>query len=370
MMPKRRVPNGVNILKKDGHVTVCHISPFTKTKGGITTVLTSYACAEDEAISFRFVESHRDGSLSQKIAQMLHAIIHAIRLRLFDNIDIAQVHVGDFPSLYRKMLVSLPFFIFYPGKTILHLHGAAFLTEYGRQPRLGRWMARCFIHRFDLVIVLSEKWKFDLESVFKLRSVLVLPNAVDIPKEYPTRNLTLPRRFLFLGSIGARKGVFDLIKASSVVNSAVESFSVKVGGNGDSLKLISAIRQYELMEVINYIGWVTSSVRHEAFMDSHVLILPSYAEGAPMSVIEGMAMGMPIISTKVGAIPEMVKDGYNGILVEPGDLQGLADAMITLCMNNTLAEDMGRRSYEIAKSNYSFDTHFRNLSAAYFKLKQ
>ncbi|MET3473686.1 glycosyltransferase involved in cell wall biosynthesis [Novosphingobium sp. 1529] len=291
-----------------------------------------------------------------------------LTLRLTRQIDIIQIHIGDFPSIYRKMLVALPLMIMPRSKTILHVHGAAFLNEYAQQPKWAQALVRRFIQRFDLVIALSEKWRSDLQTLFQIKSILVLPNAVNVPEQPPERDLSTERKFLFLGHIGSRKGVFDLLNATQKMESDNTPFSLKIGGNGEILKLNAAIDQAALGNKVSYCGWVTGRVRDEVMNQSHVLVLPSYAEGAPMSILEGMAMGMPVISTRVGAIPEMVQHGKNGFLIEPGDIDGLIKAMTILSQDEKLCRAMAINSHTIAKEYFSLTAHEAMLHNAYNNL--
>ena len=349
-------------------ITVCHVSPLRNTKGGITSVVMSYAASTDWPIDCSFVEPHRDGTGAQKFIHMIRAFGQAFLFCFARKIDIVQVHVGDFPSIYRKMLVTLPFFLLLRCRRILHMHGAAFLTEYGRQSSFGRWLVRAYISRFDLVIALSEQWKTDLQSYFDIEQVLVLPNAVEVPENLPIRQIPEERIFLFLGLIGARKGVFDLLKSIRKLAEQDCRPPLRICGNGDVEKLESDIREYGLDDKIRYLGWLTGAARSQVMETSHVLILPSYAEGAPMSVLEGMAAGMPIISTRVGALPEMVEDGISGFLIEPGDIPALATAIERLHSDANLWTQMSQRSYQIARERFSLAAHKRNLLAAYRSL--
>lgn len=349
-------------------INVCHISPLHNTKGGITTVVTSYAESTDWPVQCSFVESHRDGSRAQKLVHMLRAFKQALQLCLTRRIDIVQVHVGDFPSVYRKMLVTLPFFTLSRCRHILHMHGAAFLTEYAQQNGFSRWLVRWYIAQFDLVIALSEQWQTDLQQHFTIRDTLVLPNAVEVPALLPARDPSQSRIFVFLGLIGARKGIFNLLQ--SLRDLAVRGSwpKLRIGGNGEVNRLKATLAEYGLEDNVEYLGWLSGAARSAVMETSHVLILPSYAEGAPMSVIEGMSAGMPIISTRVGALPEMVEDGASGFLVEPGDMAGLADAIERLNTDSALWERMSRRSHQIAVERFSLTAHKRTLLGVYQSL--
>jgi len=346
-------------------ITVCHISPLRNTRGGVTSAVMNYVAAHDWPVAGCYIESHRDGSKLQKFFHMLRAFGRALALCGSRQIDVMHAHVGDFPSIYRKMLVTWPFFAFARCQRILHMHGAAFLSEYERQPAMGRWLVRRFIGKFDLVIALSEQWRSDLQARFAISRILVLPNAVEVPPETPQRDLSVPRVFLFLGLIGARKGVFDLLQAASDLAAVDIAFTLRIGGSGDTERLHTVVEHRDLTGIVTYLGWIEGAARDAIMRTSHVLVLPSYAEGAPMAVIEAMASGMPIIATRVGAIPELVEDGTSGLLIEPGDIAALAAAMERLARDDALWAQMAARSHAIAQDRLSLAAHKTILLAAY-----
>jgi glycosyltransferase involved in cell wall biosynthesis len=85
-------------------------------------------------------------------------------------------------------------------------------------------------------------------------------------------------------------------------------------------------------------------------------LLPSHAEGLPMGLLEAMAHGLPVITTPVGGIPEVVKDRDTGLLVAPGDVGGLARAIACIARDTALREDMGRRGRVVVTKRFSATT--------------
>ena len=95
------------------------------------------------------------------------------------------------------------------------------------------------------------------------------------------------------------------------------------------------------------------------------MVLPSYNEGLPMALLEGMACGLPLISTRVGGIPDVIEDNKNGFLIEPGDVSELAAKMIALCTDHNLRDEMGRCSKRLCDANFSVEGYIENLVNIY-----
>jgi glycosyltransferase involved in cell wall biosynthesis len=95
---------------------------------------------------------------------------------------------------------------------------------------------------------------------------------------------------------------------------------------------------------------------NQYYQSASVFCLPTYLEPFGIVFLEAMKARLPIVATRVGAIPDFVEEGRNGWLVEPGDVTGLADGLLRLLQNPRAAQQFGARSYEIIKEHYSWET--------------
>jgi glycosyltransferase involved in cell wall biosynthesis len=111
-------------------------------------------------------------------------------------------------------------------------------------------------------------------------------------------------------------------------------------------------------------------IRHDVpqiMRDAAIFVRPSSLEGMPLSVLEAMATGLPVVATPVGGTPEVLRDDVHGYLVPVGDSQVLADALIKLLDDRFLAEEMGHRGRELVVSNYSWDAAVNQTERVYFE---
>lgn len=141
-----------------------------------------------------------------------------------------------------------------------------------------------------------------------------------------------PHTFVSLGRLGERKGTYDLIKAIERIEVQIPDIKCYLAGDGDIDRCKQIVEEKKLENNIIIVGWADFDKKLELLKKSSVLVLPSYNEGLPMAILEGMACGKAIISTTVGAIPEVVKE-ENGILIEPGDIKKLSEALIGYCIH-------------------------------------
>lgn len=252
-------------------------------------------------------------------------------------------------------------------KVILHIHGGGFKDFYKTNPRL----IRKILEIADCLIVLSGSWKNFFESITKKPLIRVVPNPVILPsnEDLGRREHSPLLRLLFLGILDQQKGIYDLLQVLADHKEEFEGRALlNVGGNGDVATFENTVKKMGLEQLVAFHGWVSGDKKKELLLNSDVFILPSYAEGLPMAILEAMAYGLAIVSTTVGAIPEVVNED-NGFLITPGDRQMLADLLVSLVpgiSQNFLLEKQ-RAAKEIAQG-YSVENVARCLNRIYYEI--
>jgi glycosyltransferase involved in cell wall biosynthesis len=346
---------------------IAHFSPLDGTRGGISTVVSNYRGSElAREFEMTFVQTHADGSRAKKLAVAGRALLQAVGLAVRRPPDMIHVHVGDFPSLYRKAAVIVPL-LMRRTKSILHFHGANFLAEYAELPPGRRRFVQWFLRQFDVVLCLSESWRRDLSTEFGLSEAVVLPNAVSIPglQAQGRASPDVPLELLFMGLIGERKGVFDLLDAMETACRRGVEIRLAIGGNGDVERLKARLSASPALAArVRYLGWIEGEERERAFLSAHAYVLPSRAEGMPMSVLEAMSYGLPIVSCPVGGIPELVDD-RSAILVQPGDKERLADAICQLATDETSRQARAQAAADRVRTHFDLHGHNARLASVY-----
>lgn len=150
------------------------------------------------------------------------------------------------------------------------------------------------------------------------------------------------------------KGHAVLIDAARTVATSVEDVHFILVGDGPlRAGLEVRAREAKLEESMHFIGRRNDTAELLACGD--LFLFPSLAEGMPNAVLEAAAAGLPIVATSVGGIPEIIKNGLNGILIPPGDSRALADATLRLLRNHELSNRFGRAAQETIRANFGFD---------------
>ncbi len=325
-----------------------------ETMGGIATVVNAYR--EDglfERYHINYITTHCDGTALKKLFFAISALLSFSVLVMRPKIKVVHIHVASHSSFWRKV----PFILYaklWKKKVIFHLHGADFKIFFDEKlsPRR-RKFASYVINQSDIVLALSQTWGEWLRGVAIKPQVVVLVNSI-VPIDFPKNIEKKSSQLLFLGRVGERKGFWDLLQALRNVKAKGLGFRLLVGGDGELDKARQLTIDYGLETSIEFVGWVTSEQKLKLLASSSLYLLPSHHEGMPMSILEALAAGLPIVTTNVGGIPEQVADGVEGYVIEPGDIDLLADKICCLLGSADLREMMSKRAR--VKFNSCFST--------------
>jgi glycosyltransferase involved in cell wall biosynthesis len=196
--------------------------------------------------------------------------------------------------------------------------------------------------------------------------IFVIPNfcetIADIPVDLEKHKN--PIKIVFAGLYGQRKGVYDLLAAFEKANFDIP-VQLDLYGNGEVDKTRIIAENSAKKECINVNGWTKHSDYIKMLPNYDFLVLPSYAETFPMSILEAMGLGIPVISTYISGIPEMIENGKNGLLFNAGNIDELTLAIEKLANNKNLIIEFGNNAWKYAKDKFSPEIVLEKLENMY-----
>ncbi len=195
------------------------------------------------------------------------------------------------------------------------------------------------------------KDNIDKNFFFSNKKTIVNTTGIDIKKFHSKGIRSYPKnKIIFVGRQVKHKGIADLIQCvANLKSQGLDVHCTIVGEGQDREEFKSQANNLNLEKEITFTGAVHNNDLSHYYHHTSVFVFPSYLEGSPVSIMEAMASGLPIISTKISGIPDMVRDGYNGYLVEAGDISSLGEKVKLLLGNPQEIKRMGRNSIEKSK---------------------
>jgi glycosyltransferase involved in cell wall biosynthesis len=381
---QRQASGGIVIHAAHNFVRVIYITPGgIEGRGGMGRMARYlFAAFRSCDVELRAIDPYGPGPFWQMpfrfLASLLSLSIACARRR----VDVTHIHMAFGGSTLRK-LVLLRVAGFFGVPTILHLHGSEFAVFCGRlSPRLRALMVATMA-RAARIVVIGSFWRQFLVQDLGIDSgkVVVVANGVPlppIPRSAPMPANGLPAsgppangpddarcRILYLGALGRRKGTSDLLQALASPRLRAMRWNAVIAGNGDVDSFRKEAAALGIADRVTFPGWVGPEEAQALLASAGVFVLPSYNEGLPVAVLEAMAAGVPVVTTRVGAIPDLGIDGEAGFLVDPGSIEDLADRLAVLVDDPVLRSQFGSNGRRRVESEFSIDSTARRLAALY-----
>ncbi|WP_118138615.1 glycosyltransferase family 4 protein [Oceanicella sp. SM1341] len=284
------------------------------------------------------------------------------------------LHVAGRGSTARKLLLcALARRL--GSRHLLHLHDYDYAADFARRPPWQQAAVRAMFRGAEAVIVLGERDRATAIAVLGVRPdrVHVLRNCVPDPGPPPQAargeaGPGLPPRpvtLLFLGRLEARKGVPELIEALAsprmAACAAAPGWRAVLSGDGPVAALRDEAERLGLGERVRFTGWLDAAEVRRLCAAADILVLPSRAEGMAMAVLEGLSHGLAVVTTRVGAHDEVLRDGETCAFVPVGDAGALADRLSRLVADAQERRRLGRAGRALFEREFGITAYAERL---------
>jgi glycosyltransferase involved in cell wall biosynthesis len=336
-----------------------------ETMGGISAVVNVYRQAGlFDRWPIVHIPTHCDGTRTRKTLFFVQAWFRFSAMLIAGRVGWVHAHIASHASFWRKMLFLIPAFLCHKS-VLFHLHASAFPAFYENESggRVGKWLIRYALRHAKVRIALASHWKRWLEQVTGL-PVYILFNPVTIPRLQLNKQSPSPV-LLFLGRLGAAKGVFDLLQATQHLVQSFPDLKLICAGDGDVEEVRQRAHVLGIGKNVVTPGWVHGNDKERLLSEAWIYVLPSYSECLPMSVLEAMAAGLPVVTTPVGGTPDAVTHGVEGLLVEPGNVASLEKSISSLLADKELRIRMGEAARQKAIELFSAERVVAQLESIY-----
>jgi glycosyltransferase involved in cell wall biosynthesis len=256
-------------------------------------------------------------------------------------------------------------------KGLMVIIGRAFRTKVVLSPRSGfllnqvrasnfmRHYVKFVMNRASILMCQGKTWANNYQKLTNAPEAKfkVIPNWIkadtylNLPKNNCSNDKTI---ILFMGWIEQEKGIFDLTLAITKNREAFKNSHFILAGSGSQINRIkNEVITKGIDHLFEFPGWVKGQRKLELLAKADIFVLPSHAEGMPNALLESMASRCAVIASNVGAIPEVIENHVNGILISPGDINALGESLISVANNKRLREELATAAKQSIADNHN-----------------
>lgn len=310
-----------------------HYLPGGRARGGGIGRLVGYLVDAAAAEGERHVVTDTRGpawSAPRSVGRLAAAVLVMARERATAPGRIHHIHMAGRGSTLRKLVLTAA------ARTlgcvhVLHLHDYDYVTDYTGRPAWQQALVRQMFRGADRVVVLGRQDRALVTDVLGAEPgrVAILRNCVPDPGPHPAATERDPV-IVFLGRLSERKGVPELLAALADPAMARLPWRAVLAGDGPVERYKAEAQALGLGARVSMPGWMEEAETRALCSQADILVLPSHQEGMAMAVLEGLAHGLAVVTTPVGAHDEAIEDGTSGLFVPPGDVAALTAALVAV----------------------------------------
>ncbi|MEJ0047288.1 MAG: glycosyltransferase family 4 protein [Rhodospirillales bacterium] len=362
-------PRGTTAAASRGPVHVLLVAPFAARGGGMGRIMAYLATQGAEGVRFEMVESRGNGPAITSSWYLLRAGARIVAAASRATPSVVHLNMAERSSVLRKgLLLLLARLLGLP--TLLHLHAAEIIPFYQRLHPPGRALLGMIFRAANVCVVLGEPWRAWLADGLRVAParIVVLRNGVAVPAITHRASAADGFTFVFLGNLLARKGLPDLLRALAEPRLADKRWRLVVAGGGDAKALRRLAQSLNISARVHFAGWLDRAAADAVLAGADALVLPSHHEALPLVLLEAAGLGVPVIATPVGAIPELFRDGESALLVPPGDHVALSAALHRLLSEPECCELLSRNGRALYQREFAVASFAEGLRRLYVDL--
>lgn len=339
------------------------VATSRKTRGGITSVVKAHETGEQwKKYHCRWIETHRDGPAWRKVWYFLTALIeYAVLLPWY---DVVHIHVGVYVSAKRKYVFARLAKCL-KKKVIIHFHPAS--EEHLTNPAwIGKY--KRLFDLSDILVVLAPHWERVISNAYPDRCYKMeyLYNPCpNVRRDSSKRENAI----LFAGTLIDRKGYQRLLQAFSKIASKHPDWRIEFAGNGEINKARAIQKRLGIPNSqVRYLGWVCGKEKDAAFHRASIYCLPSRGEGFPMGVLDALAYGVPVITTPVGGITDVMTNGVDCMTYNVYDIDELAGCLDRMMTSRQLRDGLQKEADKLVDGAFCVKNVCKKLDGIYKSL--
>jgi glycosyltransferase involved in cell wall biosynthesis len=309
-----------------------------------------------ELLHFQVGSEGRKERLAQKLFRFAFSPVAFFSFLLRHRPAIVHLNTSLEPKSYWRDIAYLLIARILKRKVVYQIHGGALPEDFFAGNRLLTGILRWVLKQPDVVVLLAEVELKAYRRFLPEQRLEVVPNAIEtLVNESIADKSVAPIHLVYLGRIVENKGIFEVVETLSMLVKQGRDLRLTIAGNGpDEERLRARVNALGLSERVMFKGPVFGEDKDRLWRTGHIFAFPTYhREGLPYALLEAMAAGVVPITTRVGAIPDVMKDEVHGLLVKAKDVEDLARAIIRLDDDRELLGRMAESGQKRVIAHYT-----------------
>ncbi len=321
-------------METNTKLNVLMVGVDEKRIGGMWSVAETYINNKiyNKLVNLKYVATSTGGSKTKRIIIMIFGYLTILKYLLKKDVDIIHIHMAEKGRVYRKGFV-IKLAKLFKVKTVVQMHAGPIMNWYNTLSDKQKLRVKTILNSPDRLLVLGNYWKEQLCEIVPNNKILVLYNGVDCA--YSNRYNINGIYITFMGMITRRKGAYDLIDAIKLIDKELPNeMKILLCGFDEGNKAQEYSKSLNLSHRILFPGWIGKEKKNEYLKDTCICVLPSYFEGLSMTVIESISYGIPVVTTNISTMPEIIGNDIH--MIEPGDINDLSKMIKDLVINKSM----------------------------------
>lgn len=257
-------------------------------------------------------------------------------------------------------------------KILGDLPGTSFL--FLQNPKSFKYLIGLYLlKRIDEIRFLSKKIAEEHKDL-QLKNKIVINNGIKIPNNLQVNTEVFFHKILnvlYIGSLEYSKGIFNSVAAIKICKDNNIRIKLNLIGywvqDDEKSRIENYITDHDLSDFITFHGIKTDFDKWNLFVENALLLHPTFWDGVPFSILEALALGMPVISTFVGGIPDTINNGINGTLIIQNTPESIAEALLYYYNNRSVLMEMSIRNKRLFKEKFTLDIFLKNMNTWFYK---
>ena len=357
-------------------IKVVILSPSRQAASGVTThanMLFASALAGDfELLHFQVGSEGRRENGLQRLVRYVWSPIELALLIVRTRPDVVHLNTSINDKAYWRDFVFLVIAEMLGCKVVNQIHGGVLPSMFTHNSVIKRRLFRCFIACSDVIVLISKEAHQAYSKFTPETRLMYIPNAIEhvglMGDIFPI-DAQQPLRLIYIGRLTYEKGLFEALEAIAKLLAQARKLSFQIVGSGEAERdLRERVKRLGIEEHVQFLGPIFGEAKNLLWKQADVFVFPTYSEGLPYSMLEAMAAGTPPITCPVGAIPDVLEDGVNGLFVPPRDIDAIARAITQMDDHRNQLQSMAAAGRRCISAHYTTERLAQDFHYLYSSL--